>query len=250
MLTEAQQEAANYAAANAVDFYRGTTPETEENMGKSPEEIPDTPVEGALRATVLQAMDDAFSGIANPVNPGQAQSIAADGAISGSGLQRDPVLGHLTGIEPAPLVATLAADYPKWVKPHDSWVTRDQSGRPFAQAYPDQHVARDNSIAVLVTSKEEEDRAMGAMPDDAPHKSAASTSNAGIGGADGTGAKTLYPAGSDDAENADPTRETEESALMAEETALAAEEKKLADAAKANDTRRAAADKARMKTTR
>lgn len=217
MLTQAQQEAANYAAANAVDFYRGTVPETEENTGKSSEEIPDTPVESALRATVLQAMGDAFSGIANPVNPGQAQSIAADGAISGSGLQRDPVLGHLTGIEPAPMVATVVSEYPKWVTPHDSWVTRDEAGRPFAQAYDDQHVARNNAITVLVTSKEEEDRATGAMPDDAPQKAAA---------------------------------ETKEAALMAEEAALAAEEKKLADAARANDTRRAAADKARMKTTR
>lgn len=153
-MDQQQTDVAANVAHQAVLAYREITPDENDDL-KSMTDADDT-IEAALRSTVIQAMADAFAGMANPVNPGQSQTVAADGGISGGGLLRDPVQGHLVGIEPAPVVPTRSAEYPKWVTPDESHVTRLGDGRPVTQGFVEQSVDRAGNITVLVNSADEE----------------------------------------------------------------------------------------------
>lgn len=132
---------------------------------------------------------------------------------------RHPDLGHVIGIENAPIPASAATEYPKWIEPHESWVQSGANGTPMAPLFPDQHVdwsdRANPRLMVMVASREDEDRATAQQQEqEAATDSAAERNppNAGIGGGDPTGTKTLYPAGNEDAENADPAGFAERSA--------------------------------------
>lgn len=242
-----QIETANDAARGAVEQYREAKAQiyqAERNAAQDGETWPNdpppgtvgsddqfTPIEVALRATVIQAMQDAFNGIANPVNPGESQTRAAEGAIAGAGLPRDPITGHLTGIEPAPLPITTATDYPKWIEPHKSHVVKSEEGRvvTVTGSSGDVHVERGTGkVTVLVQTEEDEKRLTSAKQEDAPDADGVdgatgtddpvNDTTGGMGvGSDPTGAKTVYPATSTDAEKADPEGLAESAATLNEE---------------------------------
>lgn len=232
-------------------------------------------VTGAIPVTGIKTSTN------NPANRAISALNPLDGDVSLSGtgpgdFLRHPDTGHIIGVEQAPpAVITDApthdedgnpAQYPKWIVPDASWVQQDAAGRQIAPLLGEPHVDRQSNLTVLVKSKEEEDRAMGTKPSDADNANAVApysptTSNpggGGIGGADPTGAKTLYPTDTVDAKNADPVGDADLAAHLnedaaedaGEEAALAAEEKKLADARSASDARRRAAADARLKTTK
>lgn len=138
------------------------------------------------------------------------------------GFARHPDLGHVIGVENAPIPANETTEYPKWIEPHESWVQLGGNGTPMAPMFVNQHVDWSNRehprLMVMVDSREAEDRALAqnqqAQSDGAAERQAP---NAGIGGGDPTGTKTLYPAGNEDAENADPAGFAERSADLNEE---------------------------------
>lgn len=201
----------------------------------------------------------------NPITMQLGDRYRSDMATTGpSDFLRHPDTGHIIGVEQAPSAVTAEpthdadgnpAQYPKWVAPHESWVEQDASGRPMAPLLGEPHVDRRNQLTVYVASKEEEDRVMAQRPSDKdtpelPSDAVVLTPNAGIGGGDETGAKTLYPAGTEQAENADKAGFAERSALMSDDEVIEAEEKRLKEARKNSDARRAAADKAKNQTTK
>lgn len=143
---------------------------------------------------------------------------------------RHPDTGHIIGVEQAPPSVITGApthdedgnpsQYPKWVVPDASWVQQDTTGRPMAPMLGEPHVDRAGNLTVLVQSKEEEERAMGAADKKDPNAVAPyspTTSNpggGGIGGADPTGGKTLYPTETVDAKNADPVGDADLAAKL------------------------------------
>lgn len=227
-----QTDAANEVAKGAVELYRDEKRRAwkeeqdalPENTPKGPDpafmadDAPDSTIETALRATIAKAMEDAFNGIANPANPGDSQRLAADGAITGAGLTRDPQLGHLVGIEPAPLPLTTTTEYPKWVTPHDSHVKKAEDGRVITVAgFNDSHIARDGSVTVLVDSEEDEQRASNEYREPCEDSDATDAVDGSPEPAfDPTGAKTVYPAEDVGAEHADPAGITEDAAKLNE----------------------------------
>lgn len=268
-MNEIQTNAANKAAQTAVEVFRQArrdewTAERDaiakarmNDPAAAPEEpYPGTvgtdeapiPVEVALSATVRKAFEDAFGGIVSMVNPGEAQRRAADGAIPGAGMQRDGVSGHLIGVEPAPLPITTPSDYPKWIKPHDSHITRSETGVvTVAGSNGGIHVARGSGeVTVLCQDEEDEKRYTEAlaepsndgadengnprtdgqpvtsydptMPGGDPSAQPQATDK-GIGGGDPTGAKTHYPAESADVEKADPEGVTGDAADVGDDAA-------------------------------
>lgn len=244
-MNEIQTEAADHAAKGCVEAFRQAkknewTAEREAliaanpNAPAPPEEIyPGTigtddvmvPVEVALMATVRKAFEDAFGGIISAVNPGESQMRAPDGAIPGAGMQRDPVGGHLVGVEPAPLPLTTTTEYPKWIKPHDSHVTRSENGVvTVAGSNGGVHIARGSGeVTVLCQDEEDEQRYSAAKQDDADaasstHGDPVNETTDGMGvGSDPTGSKTVYPATSQDAEKADPEGLAEKAATLNED---------------------------------
>lgn len=158
-----------------------------------------------------------------PTLPNYSGPVPTPNAAPGADFLRHPETGHLIGIEQAPPAATTQstdpAQYPKWVTPHVSWVQRDASGRPMAPMFAHQHVDRTNpeNFQVMVNSPEEEERALAEQREAENTAAERQAPNAGVGGADATGAKTMYPAGNEDAEKADNTGETAASAGLNEE---------------------------------
>lgn len=186
-------------------------------------------IERALIPFVTGAIP--VTGIRTSTNNPDNQAISAlnrqpvDGSLLGTGpsdFLRHPDTGHIIGVEQAPPSVITGApthdedgnpsQYPKWVTPDTSWVQQDATGRPMAPMLGEPHVDRAGNLTVLVQSKEEEDRVMAAQSagENDPNAVAPyspTTSNpggGGIGGADPTGAKTLYPTETIDAKNADP----------------------------------------------
>lgn len=74
-------------------------------------------------------------------------------------LLRDPELGHLVGIEQAPPKAAALAEYPKWVRPHESHVVHDPQDRPIVPGF-DFHVDRAGVVTVLVRDEGHEAEAV------------------------------------------------------------------------------------------
>lgn len=251
-MNQDQTKAASDAAQASVEFYRQEMDrwhqEQTGDLTERSDDAPDVPVEAALRATVLKAFEDAFGGIISPVNPGESQRRAPDGAIPGAGMQRDGVSGHLVGVEPAPLPLTISTQYPKWIKPHDSHVTRSESGVvTVAGSNGGIHVARGSGeVTVLCQDEEDEKRYIEAlaepatdgvdengnprtdgqpvtgydptMPGGDPSVQPQATDK-GIGGGDPAGAKTHYPAESTDVEKADPEGVTGDAADVEDDAA-------------------------------
>ena len=63
--------------------------------------------------------------------------------------------GHNVGIVPAPLAASVPADFPKWVQVHLSHINGG-----VAQAFAETFTARDGVVSVLVHDAEEEAKAV------------------------------------------------------------------------------------------
>ncbi len=77
--------------------------------------------------------------------------------------------GHRVGHVPAPIAVGPPAEYPKWVKPHDTWlvVKTGQGAVPHVSAPPWEHVhvnRGDRAVTILVADKDEEKLAMGPRP--------------------------------------------------------------------------------------
>lgn len=86
-----------------------------------------------------------------------------------SGLLPREADGHLSGIESAPIPATVTTEYPKWVTPHESWVNRSETGMLSAPAFGEnQHIDWSDRAApkllVMVNDADEEAKATAAKP--------------------------------------------------------------------------------------
>src|SRR6185437_10080481 len=104
--------------------------------------------------TEEQRVRDAQLGIHRPVTSGDVfrprteQQRLADAQVAanavlptaGSGLMRDPVHGHLIGVEQQPLVSPSPPhdEYPRWITPHESQVV---VAAPTEAAQTDEHKA-------------------------------------------------------------------------------------------------------------
>jgi hypothetical protein len=180
-LTELQTEAVAHLSQEAVAIYRNVnfrSANPPQEGDPPPADAPDSPTEAILRAATTQALTVAFGTYDSAVAP--AVSSAPDA------LQRHPESGHLVGIENAPVPQSPSTEYPKWVTPHESWVSVGANETPMALGWPDQHPNWGNrsappTIQVMVKDADEEAKATsakpaeetkpGAEPQAVPHKS-------------------------------------------------------------------------------
>lgn len=101
-----------------------------------------------------------------PLDPNPAMpnpSAFPDHEFAEHGFLRHSETGHLVGIEQKPHpVAKEVVEFPKWVVPHDTHVSRDAHGHVSVPLFPGHHVGRDGVVTVMVKDADEEAKALAA----------------------------------------------------------------------------------------